>query len=80
MQYVPSPRTWPTNRSALVKVGSTVVPTPINPPGTANFSWFCSANNETIRLLIGVHLIFPSASLLTIPGRTSICCPTLNTP
>mmetsp|Transcript_13089 Transcript_13089/g.31742 ORF Transcript_13089/g.31742 Transcript_13089/m.31742 type:complete len:363 (+) Transcript_13089:311-1399(+) len=75
-----SPSTWPTSRSARVSVGSTVVPTPMSPPGTAYCSWFCSAKSDTIRLLMGVHLIFPSASLLTIPGRTSTSWPILSTP
>mmetsp|Transcript_236 Transcript_236/g.919 ORF Transcript_236/g.919 Transcript_236/m.919 type:complete len:354 (+) Transcript_236:200-1261(+) len=75
-----SPSTWPTSRSARVSVGSTVVPTPISPPGTAYLSWFCSAKSETMRLEMGVHLMRPSASLLTMPGRTSIGCPTLSTP
>mmetsp|Transcript_11030 Transcript_11030/g.39915 ORF Transcript_11030/g.39915 Transcript_11030/m.39915 type:complete len:220 (+) Transcript_11030:299-958(+) len=75
-----SPRTCPTRRSARVSVGSTVVPTPMRPPGTAYRSWFCSANSETIREEMLRHLIFPSASLDTIPGRTSISWPTLRTP
>jgi hypothetical protein len=29
---------------------------------------------------MGVHLILPSASFDTIPGRTSISCPTFSTP
>jgi hypothetical protein len=49
-------------------------------PGTANCSWFCSAKSDTMRLLMGVHLILPSASFDTIPGRTSISCPTFSTP
>mmetsp|Transcript_3937 Transcript_3937/g.9459 ORF Transcript_3937/g.9459 Transcript_3937/m.9459 type:complete len:366 (-) Transcript_3937:451-1548(-) len=75
-----SPSTCPTSLSARVSVGSTVVPTPMSPPGTAYCSWFCSAKRDTMRLLMGVHLILPSASLLTMPGRTSISCPTLSTP
>ena len=50
--------------------------TPMSPPGTAYCSSFCSANNDTIRDKIGRHCIFPSCVLETIPGRTSISCPT----
>jgi len=44
----------------------------MRPPGTANCKSFVSANNETILENIGRHLIFPSLSLETIPGRISI--------
>mmetsp|Transcript_7218 Transcript_7218/g.21664 ORF Transcript_7218/g.21664 Transcript_7218/m.21664 type:complete len:201 (+) Transcript_7218:228-830(+) len=75
-----SPSTCPTSLSALVRVGSTVVPTPMSPPGTAYWRAFCSANRETTLEKIGMHLIFPWASLVTIPGLTSISWPTLSTP
>uniref|UniRef100_A0A7C9DVK1 Uncharacterized protein n=1 Tax=Opuntia streptacantha TaxID=393608 RepID=A0A7C9DVK1_OPUST len=75
-----SPRTWPTNRSARVRVGSMVVPTPIRPPGTANCSSFCSAYNETILEYIGVHFMWPLSSFTTIPGRTSMFWLTFRTP
>ena len=45
---------------------------PISPPGTANWRSFCSANSDTIREKIARHWSFPSLSLDTIPGRTSI--------
>ena len=58
----------------------TLVPTPISPPGTAYIKSFCSANNDTILDRIGLQVNFPSESLDTRPGRTSISCPTLRTP
>mmetsp|Transcript_2980 Transcript_2980/g.5864 ORF Transcript_2980/g.5864 Transcript_2980/m.5864 type:complete len:213 (-) Transcript_2980:677-1315(-) len=75
-----SPSTWPTRRSARVKVGSTEVPTPMRPPGTANCSGFCSAKREMILEKMGVTFTVPSESLVTIPGRTSTSCPTRSTP
>ena len=33
-----------------------MVPTPINPPGTAYLSWFCSAKSETMRLEMGAPI------------------------
>jgi hypothetical protein len=75
-----APNTWPTNLSARHNVGSIDVPTPINPPGTAYCRWFCSACNDTMRLIIGKHLWLPFASLVTIPGRISTSCPTRRTP
>lgn len=53
-----------------------IINSPIRPPGTANCSSFCSANNETIRENIGRHVNFPSLSLETNPGLTSISMPT----
>lgn len=50
-----SPSTWPTKRSARVSVGSTLVPTPMRPPGTANFRSFCSAYRDRILEKIGSH-------------------------
>ena len=58
----------------------TFVPTPISPPGTAYIKSFCSANKDTILDRIGLQVSFPSESLDTRPGRTSISCPTLRTP
>jgi len=52
---------------------------PIKPPGTAYWRSFCSANNDRILDLIGLHVNLPSWSLDTIPGRTSISWPTYNT-
>ena len=49
---------------------------PMSPPGTPYCRSFCSANNETIFEKIGLHVSFPSVSFDTIPGRTSISCPT----
>lgn len=49
---------------------------PIKPPGTAYCKSFCSANSDRILDKIGLHDSWPSFSLLTIPGRTSISCPT----
>jgi hypothetical protein len=34
-----------------------MVPTPISPPGTANWRWLLSACSETIRLKIGLHSV-----------------------
>ena len=65
---------------ARVRVGSILVPTPMRPPGTAYLRSFCSAYNDIIRLYIGVHFILPSASLETMPGRTSISSPIRRTP
>ena len=48
----------------------------MSPPGTAYWSSFCSVKRETIREKIGMHWIFPSWVLDTIPGRTSISWPT----
>jgi len=53
---------------------------PIKPPGTANLSVFCSANKEMILEKMGLQVIFPSASFVTTPGRTSISSPSLSTP
>lgn len=50
-----SPSTCPTSRSARVSVGSTLVPTPISPPGTANLRSFCSAYSDKIFEKIGSH-------------------------
>jgi hypothetical protein len=58
----------------------TFVPTPIRPPGTAYIKSFCSAKRDTIFDRIGLQVNFPSESLETRPGRTSISCPTLRTP
>ena len=52
---------------------------PIRPPGIAYCRSFCSANSDTIREKIGRHVNFPSWSLDTIPGRTSISWPTCKT-
>jgi len=71
-----APSTCPTNLSALQSVGSILVPTPINPPGTAYCKSFVSAKSDTTLEKIGVHFTFPSWSLETIPGRTSISSPT----
>lgn len=49
---------------------------PIRPPGAAYCRSLCSANNETILEKMGLHISFPSWSLETIPGRTSISWPT----
>lgn len=49
---------------------------PINPPGTAYCKSFCSAKRDRILDRIGLQDNCPSSSLLTIPGRTSISCPT----
>lgn len=49
---------------------------PMSPPGTAYCRSFCSANSETIREKMGMHVSFPSVSLETIPGLTSISWPT----
>ena len=49
---------------------------PMSPPGTPYCRSFCSANNETIFEKIGLHVSFPSVSFDTMPGRTSISCPT----
>lgn len=76
----PSTRTWPTSRSARVRVGSTVVPTPIRPPGTAYCSGFCSANSDTMRERMGMQRMAPLASLVTTPGRTSTSWPMRSTP
>mmetsp|Transcript_4721 Transcript_4721/g.14524 ORF Transcript_4721/g.14524 Transcript_4721/m.14524 type:complete len:243 (-) Transcript_4721:19-747(-) len=57
-----------------------VVPTPMSPPGTAYCSSFCSAYSDTMRLMMGAHLMRPSLSLLTMPGRTSIFWPIRSTP
>mmetsp|Transcript_12141 Transcript_12141/g.31116 ORF Transcript_12141/g.31116 Transcript_12141/m.31116 type:complete len:354 (+) Transcript_12141:170-1231(+) len=75
-----SPSTCPTSLSARVRVGSTVVPTPMRPPGTAYCSSFCSAKSVTMREKTGRHLTWPSAPLVTMPGRTSISCPILRQP
>lgn len=40
-----SPSTWPTSLSALQRVGSILVPTPIRPPGTAYLRSFSSIYN-----------------------------------
>ena len=58
----------------------TLVPTPMSPPGTAYIRSFCSANNDTILDRMGLQVNFPSESLETSPGRTSISCPTFRTP
>lgn len=50
---------------------------PIRPPGAAYCRSLCSANNDTILEKMGLHISFPSWSLETIPGRTSISWPTL---
>lgn len=65
-----APNTCPTSRSARQRVGSIFVPTPIRPPGTANWSSFCSVYKDTIREKIGRQVSFPSESLLTKPGLT----------
>mmetsp|Transcript_6873 Transcript_6873/g.13822 ORF Transcript_6873/g.13822 Transcript_6873/m.13822 type:complete len:304 (-) Transcript_6873:343-1254(-) len=75
-----SPSTCPTRRSARVRVGSILVPTPMRPPGTAYSSSLCSANSDTMRLRMGVHIILPSASFLTMPGRISISACRFSTP
>mmetsp|Transcript_113488 Transcript_113488/g.178531 ORF Transcript_113488/g.178531 Transcript_113488/m.178531 type:complete len:230 (-) Transcript_113488:460-1149(-) len=74
------PRTWPIRRSARVNAGSILVPTPIKPPGTAYWSEFCSAANDIIRERMGLQVYLPVPSVVIIPGRTSISCPTLRTP
>mmetsp|Transcript_520 Transcript_520/g.1592 ORF Transcript_520/g.1592 Transcript_520/m.1592 type:complete len:264 (-) Transcript_520:323-1114(-) len=75
-----APSTWPTNRSARVRVGSSRVPTPMSPPGTANCRSLCSAYRELILESKGTHLTVPSGRRDTIPGRISISSPTLRTP
>lgn len=45
---------------------------PIRPPGAAYCRSLCSANKDTILEKMGLHISFPSWSLDTIPGRTSI--------
>lgn len=71
----------PTNKSAIVREGSILVPTPIRPPGMAYNNSFFSANKEVIYVCIGLHDIFPlSGSVLTTPGLISISSPTFNTP
>mmetsp|Transcript_11437 Transcript_11437/g.41850 ORF Transcript_11437/g.41850 Transcript_11437/m.41850 type:complete len:253 (+) Transcript_11437:140-898(+) len=75
-----SPRTCPTKRSARVRVGSIVVPTPIKPPGTANSKRLFSDVKDTIRDLMGVQVMLPLLSFDTIPGRTSISWPFFRTP
>mmetsp|Transcript_6289 Transcript_6289/g.16081 ORF Transcript_6289/g.16081 Transcript_6289/m.16081 type:complete len:261 (+) Transcript_6289:418-1200(+) len=52
----------------------------MRPPGTAYSSSFCSAKSELMRDMMGVQVIFPSASFLTMPGRISISAPFLSTP
>mmetsp|Transcript_7593 Transcript_7593/g.23458 ORF Transcript_7593/g.23458 Transcript_7593/m.23458 type:complete len:280 (-) Transcript_7593:337-1176(-) len=74
------PRTWPTRRSALVRVGSMCVPTPMRPPGTAYWRGLNSAYKEQTREQIGVTDTWPFVSFLTMPGRTSISSPTHRTP
>lgn len=49
---------------------------PIRPPGAAYCRSLCSAYSETILEKMGLHISFPSWSLDTIPGRTSISWPT----
>jgi hypothetical protein len=49
-------RTWPTNRSARVRVGSIWVPMPIRPPGTAISRSLFSAYRDRMRVYRGVHL------------------------
>lgn len=49
---------------------------PIRPPGTAYCKSFFSAYKDTIRDTIGVQTISPSLFFDTIPGLTSISCPT----
>lgn len=61
------------NQSGLKYVG---VHLPIRPPGAAYCRSLCSANRETILEKMGLHISFPSWSLDTIPGRTSISWPT----
>lgn len=78
--YPLCPNTLPTNLLDLVNVGSTFNPTPISPPGAAYNKLFYSANNETILENIGVHLTWPYASLVIIPGLISISSPTLSIP
>ena len=52
----------------------------MSPPGTAYMISFCSANRETIRERMGLHVNLPSLSLETRPGLTSISWPTVSTP
>lgn len=51
-------------------------PSPMRPPGAAYCRSLCSANRDTILEKMGLHISFPSWSLDTIPGRTSISWPT----
>mmetsp|Transcript_31269 Transcript_31269/g.68394 ORF Transcript_31269/g.68394 Transcript_31269/m.68394 type:complete len:244 (+) Transcript_31269:808-1539(+) len=74
------PRTWPTSLSARVSVGSSSVPTPMSPPGTAYCKSFCSAKSDTMREKSGTHLTDPLAPREMMPGRISISCPRRSTP
>mmetsp|Transcript_2048 Transcript_2048/g.7423 ORF Transcript_2048/g.7423 Transcript_2048/m.7423 type:complete len:231 (-) Transcript_2048:484-1176(-) len=74
------PSTWPTRRSVRQRVGSTLVPTPMSPPGTAYWRWFDSAKRDTTRERMGWHVMAPSLDLDTMPGRISTSSPTLSTP
>jgi hypothetical protein len=50
--------------SARQRVGSTLVPTPMRPPGTANIRSFCSANSDTDNRR-GGHFHLPIQELLS---------------
>jgi hypothetical protein len=61
-------------------VGSTFVPTPIKPPGTANFRSLLSVYRLTILEKIGRHFIRPSESFEITPGLISISSLSFKTP
>jgi integrase len=55
-------------------------PTPMSPPGTANWSSFFSALSETMRERMGVQRTAPSESRVTVPGRISTSSPRRSRP
>ena len=71
----------PTKESALVINGSTLIPTPISPPGTAYIRAFLSAFSDVICDSISLHWTAPVLWFLVIsPGLIEILSPTLSTP